>query len=71
MTTLDCPGCGKPVEPRLRWRTHAGGARAIEATCPHCRRWLKWLAQTPENIARTVTDEGPQVGHNQGSLFGG
>lgn len=72
--TLPCTACLEQATPTLRWRTHAGGSRAIEATCPRCRRWLKWLEQTPENVARTVVskEEGtPAVGPRQGSLFGG
>ncbi len=67
--TLTCRRCVKDVAPQLRWVTHGNGIRAIEARCPHCRGWLKWLEQTPENIARTITDDLPPSG--QPGLFGG
>lgn len=67
LLTLRCQRCAADVVPALRWRTITGGSRVIEASCPRCRKWLRWLLQTPENVARTVTDDPPRP---QQTLFG-
>jgi hypothetical protein len=63
-----CPKCG-PVDPYLRWKTLVDGRLAIEASCPSCKRWLKWAAQTLDNVeqANHAITETPQ----QTELFGG
>lgn len=60
--TLDCPACG-PVRPAVAWKPWASGlGRHLEATCPTCRRYLKYLPQTPENVALVPPAPPPSPG---------
>lgn len=45
----------------LRWRQFKdNGAWHIECRCYACRRWIKWLEQTPESMAEAyATTNGP------------
>ncbi len=48
---LMCSACGVDVAPRVSWQQIAGGRRHIRAECPRCGGYLKFLPQTPENVA--------------------
>ena len=41
---LDCPSCG-PVDGDLDWRMFADGTIHVQASCPACHRWLKFVRQ--------------------------
>ena len=53
---LACRRCGVELAPRVSWQNCVGGKRHLRANCAVCGGWIKFLAQTPENIA-LVRDE--------------
>lgn len=62
---LDCPTCG-PVDATLMWRTFVNATIHIEATCPHCYRWLQFVRQTPDVLDLLPP---PPTGPEQGALW--
>lgn len=43
-TVLVCSKCG-PITPQLGEKTFKDGTRHIEAKCPTCRKFLKWMGR--------------------------
>jgi hypothetical protein len=46
---LPCPNCRCDFT-TVRWRSRSSGRPQIGARCADCGSWIKWLAQTPENV---------------------
>jgi len=52
---LVCRRCGLETFPRVEWQEFAGGKRHLRASCAACGGYIKFLPQTPENVALVVT----------------
>lgn len=46
---IPCNRCNKEIEPITEEKTFANGTKHIGATCPLCKRFIKWLPQEPNN----------------------
>lgn len=42
--TLPCSACG-PILPKLEPKTFKDGTKHIEASCPKCNKFLKWIGR--------------------------
>jgi hypothetical protein len=49
--TLVCRRCGAADVPRLAWQQCRNGRWHLRADCQICGAFLKYLAQTPDNLA--------------------
>jgi hypothetical protein len=56
---LTCYRCGAADAPRLRWQTCSNGRRHLRADCAVCGAFLKWLAQTADNVALVEVPDEP------------
>jgi hypothetical protein len=54
---LHCPSCDAAAPPEVTWQTISDGRRFLRAECPRCRRYLKYLSQTPEHVAMVKEPE--------------
>jgi hypothetical protein len=45
-----CKKCGSLPPERLAWRPCKDGSRHLGVRCGICGGWLRWAAQTPENL---------------------
>ena len=61
--TIPCDRCG-PVVPVVVWQTFTTDppTRHLRATCPRCHSFLKFLEQTPENVALALPEPGETPG---------
>lgn len=47
---LTCADCG-PEDADLDWRVFVDGTVHVQASCPACRRWLKFVQQDAHVLA--------------------
>lgn len=57
---MNCSKCG-PIKPLLAWETFADGKRHIRATCPSCRRHIRWAEQTQGTVEEADRASGVQT----------